>query len=129
MRIIHSLIGTTEEQIEDEDEFDEDGILIEYEEEDEPTIYEIDEEDEEFDEEDELLLDDIKPTIVQAGTIPIAIIGRPNVGKSTFINQVSHKELSKVSAIPGTTLDYISSEISIKEQDYVLYDTAGIRRK
>lgn len=127
MRMIHAMLGHPEDDT-DEEEFDEDGVLIEYDEET-PTIYEFEDEDEEFDEEDELLLDDVKPAIVQAGTIPIAIIGRPNVGKSTFINQVSNKELSKVSAIPGTTLDYISSEISVKEQDYILYDTAGIRRK
>ncbi len=128
MRILHTMLGHPEEDS-DEEEFDEDGLLIEYDEEDQPTIYEFVDDDDELDEEDELLLDDMKPAIVQSGTIPIAIIGRPNVGKSTFINQVSHKELSKVSAIPGTTLDYISSEISVKEQDYVLYDTAGIRRK
>ena len=128
MRMIHAMLGHPEDDTDDE-EFDENGMLIEYDEEESPTIYEFEDEDEEFDEEDELLLDDVKPAIVQAGTIPIAIIGRPNVGKSTFINQVSNKELSKVSAIPGTTLDYISSEISVKEQDYILYDTAGIRRK
>ena len=128
MRILHAMLGDPEDD-NDEEEFDEDGVLIEYDDEDSPTIYEFEDEDEEFDDEDILLLDDVKPAIVQAGTIPIAIIGRPNVGKSTFINQVSNKELSKVSAIPGTTLDYISSEISVKEQDYVLYDTAGIRRK
>jgi GTPase len=130
MRVLHAILRNPEDIVdEDEEEFDEDGLLIAYDEEESPTIYEFEEEDEEFDEEDELLLDDVKTAIVQAGTIPIAIIGRPNVGKSTFINQVSHKELSKVSAIPGTTLDYISSEISVKEQDYILYDTAGIRRK
>ncbi len=79
--------------------------------------------------EDELLLDKEENHYVKAGKIPIAIIGRPNVGKSTFINHVSNKELSKVSEIPWTTLDYISSELTIKDQDYVLYDTAGIRRK
>ena len=122
MRILHTMLGFPEDDLDEEDIDDEEF-------EDQPTIYEFEDEDDELDEEDELLLDDMKPAIVQSGTIPIAIIGRPNVGKSTFINQVSHKELSKVSAIPGTTLDYISSEISIKDQDYVLYDTAGIRRK
>ena len=85
---------------------------------------------EEFElEDEELLLDQEENHYVKAGKIPIAIIGRPNVGKSTFLNKVSHKELSKVSDIPGTTLDYISSELTIQDQDYVLYDTAGIRRK
>lgn len=82
-----------------------------------------------MDEEESLLLDTEANHYVQAGKIPIAIIGRPNVGKSTFLNKVSKKQLSKVSDMPGTTLDYISSELTIKGQDYVLYDTAGIRRK
>lgn len=81
------------------------------------------------DEDDALMLDTQENHYVQAGKIPIAIIGRPNVGKSTFINRISKKQLSKVSEIPGTTLDYISSELTIKGQDYVVYDTAGIRRK
>jgi GTP-binding protein len=76
-----------------------------------------------------LLLDDISGRPHTGNATAIAIIGRPNVGKSTFLNQVSNKELSKVSEIPGTTLDYISSEITVKDQNYILYDTAGIRRK
>ena len=126
LRILNKMLWVTEDNIDDED-FNDENEIEEFE--DLPTIYEFEEDDEDFDDEDELLLDDMKPAIVQAWTIPIAIIWRPNVGKSTFINQVSHKELSKVSAIPGTTLDYISSEISIKDQDYILYDTAWIRRK
>jgi len=39
------------------------------------------------------------------------------------------KNLSKVSEVPGTTLDYISSELEINDTKYTLYDTAGIRRK
>ncbi len=61
--------------------------------------------------------------------IKIAIIWRPNVGKSTLINQIMQKNLSKVSEVPGTTLDYISSELQIDDTRYTLYDTAGIRRK
>ena len=61
--------------------------------------------------------------------IPVAIIGRPNVGKSTLINHLTGKPLSKVSPIPGTTLDYISATIPQGKKTYTLYDTAGIRRK
>ena len=61
--------------------------------------------------------------------IPVAIIGRPNVGKSTLINHLTGKALSKVSPIPGTTLDYISATLPQGKKTYTFYDTAGIRRK
>ncbi len=61
--------------------------------------------------------------------IKIAIVGRPNVGKSTLINHIMKMELSKVSEIPGTTLDYLSSNIVVGDTNYTMYDTAGIRRR
>lgn len=61
--------------------------------------------------------------------IKIAIVWRPNVWKSTLINHIMKQELSKVSEVPGTTLDYISSDIHIGDVNYTMYDTAGIRRR
>ncbi len=130
MRTIHAMLwtqrDTTDSDDDEEDDFDtiDDGFTFD---EDEEEVSDSD--DEEEDELESLLLDDISGRPHTGNATAIAIIGRPNVGKSTFLNQVSNKELSKVSEIPGTTLDYISSEITVKDQNYILYDTAGIRRK
>lgn len=63
------------------------------------------------------------------GMIPIAFVGRPNVGKSTLLNKFFGEELSKVSEVAWTTLDYITCEINFHGRKYKLYDTAWIRRK
>ena len=59
----------------------------------------------------------------------IAVIGRPNAGKSTFINQFTKQNRLIVSNIPGTTIDSIHVPFSFDEKDYVFIDTAGIRKK
>ncbi len=59
----------------------------------------------------------------------IAIVGRPNVGKSTLVNSLLGKERMIVSPIPGTTRDAVDSICSYYKKKYVLIDTAGIRRK
>lgn len=61
--------------------------------------------------------------------IKLAIIGKPNAGKSTLINQFAGKQLSKVSEVAWTTLDYIVTTIQRWPMTYDLYDTVGIRRK
>lgn len=61
--------------------------------------------------------------------IKVAIVGRPNVGKSTLLNHLLHEERSIVSPIAGTTRDAIDVVIEREGQQYMLIDTAGIRRK
>src|ERR1700691_5392404 len=61
--------------------------------------------------------------------INIAIIGRPNVGKSTLLNQLVGAERSIVSAQPGTTRDAVDTVVERHGKTYRFLDTAGIRRK
>jgi len=61
--------------------------------------------------------------------IHVAIIGRPNVGKSTLMNQILGERRSLVSDIPGTTRDAIDVPVEIEEKKYLLIDTAGVRKK
>jgi ribosome-associated GTPase EngA len=62
-------------------------------------------------------------------TIDVAIIGRPNVGKSTLLNRLAGEERVIVSADPGTTRDAVDTLLQRGEKTYRLIDTAGIRRK
>jgi GTPase len=61
--------------------------------------------------------------------IRVAIIGRPNVGKSSLLNRLTNEERAVVSPISGTTRDAIDSEIERNGKRYLLIDTAGIRRR
>ena len=61
--------------------------------------------------------------------IHVAIIGRPNVGKSTLLNQLLNEERSIVSAVPGTTRDAVDAEVELDGLHFRFVDTAGIRRK
>lgn len=58
----------------------------------------------------------------------LAIIGRPNVGKSTLLNRLLGSERAVVSELAGTTTDAVAGEVSVGEQRYVLLDTAGVNR-
>ena len=62
-------------------------------------------------------------------TIKVAVIGRPNAGKSSLINCVAGEERSIVSDIAGTTRDAIDTHIRNKYGDFIFIDTAGLRRK
>ena len=59
----------------------------------------------------------------------IAIIGKPNVGKSSLVNKLAQEDRVIVSNIAGTTRDAIDTVIKYNKQEYVFIDTAGIRRK
>ena len=65
----------------------------------------------------------------ESKAIRIAVIGKPNVGKSSLINKLLDSDRCIVSNIPGTTRDSIDTFLKTNDQEFVLVDTAGIRRK
>jgi GTP-binding protein len=65
----------------------------------------------------------------QPEAVEVAIIGRPNVGKSTLLNRMVGEERSIVSPVPGTTMDTVDTEVTRDGHLYRFVDTAGIRRK
>ena len=62
-------------------------------------------------------------------TVRIALVGRPNVGKSSLLNRLVGSERSVVSSVPGTTRDAIDTPITIDGEAAILIDTAGVRRR
>lgn len=62
-------------------------------------------------------------------SIKIAIVGRPNAGKSSIVNALLKEERVIVSDVSGTTRDSIDSKISYQDKEFILVDTAGIRKK
>jgi GTPase len=64
-----------------------------------------------------------------AESIKVAIIGRPNVGKSTLLNALTGQERAIVSPVAGTTRDSVNETVERNGVEYVFVDTAGIRRK
>jgi GTP-binding protein len=65
----------------------------------------------------------------ELGPPRVAIVGRPNTGKSTFINRVIGQDRMIVSEIPGTTRDPVDSAVEVDGEPMILVDTAGIRRR
>jgi len=63
------------------------------------------------------------------GKVRLAVLGKPNTGKSTLVNTVLGGELSITSDIPGTTRDVISGSFVYRSAQYQILDTAGIRKK
>ena len=81
----------------------------------------LDEDLEAFDEEDE--------TPIIDGPIKLAIIGKPNVGKSTLTNRILGEERVVVYDMPGTTRDSVYIPMEREDQEYILIDTAGVRKR
>lgn len=73
--------------------------------------------------------EDAKPVITMPDILPIAIIGKPNAGKSSFVNKLLGEERHLVSEEPGTTVDAVDSVLEYGGHSYRLIDTAGIRKK
>jgi GTP-binding protein len=65
----------------------------------------------------------------EIGPPRVAIVGRPNTGKSTFVNRVLGQERMIVSDVPGTTRDPVDTTVSVDDDPMILVDTAGIRRR
>jgi len=76
--------------------------------------------------------DGTTPARARTGPLKIAIVGRPNVGKSSIINALTHSERVIVSPIPGTTRDSVDVPFTVETEgvlsNYLLIDTAGMRK-
>lgn len=72
---------------------------------------------------------DATPEAEVEGEIRIAVLGRPNVGKSTLMNRLLGEERHVVHDMPGTTVDATDSVIEVEGQRFRLVDTAGVRRR
>ena len=59
----------------------------------------------------------------------VALVGRPNVGKSSLLNQLAHAQRSVVNDLAGTTRDPVDEIVDIDGEDYLFIDTAGIKRR
>jgi GTP-binding protein len=70
----------------------------------------------------------VPPTPDEPGEIAVAIVGRPNVGKSSLVNRLLREERVMVSAVPGTTRDAVDAVLKWRRQSFRIVDTAGIRR-
>jgi len=65
----------------------------------------------------------------EEGVVRVAVVGKPNVGKSSFVNRLFGEERVVVSEIPGTTRDPVDSEMQYHDKSLVFVDTAGLRRQ
>lgn len=75
------------------------------------------------------LLPEVPEEIPEEDIIKVAVVGRPNVGKSSLINKILGEDRVIVSDVPGTTRDAIDTHFTHDGQKYILIDTAGMRKK
>jgi GTP-binding protein len=75
------------------------------------------------------LLPELDAEAVQTDLPRVAIVGRPNVGKSTLVNTLLGQDRMVVSDVPGTTRDSIDTLVTYRDRQYLFTDTAGIRRR
>jgi GTP-binding protein len=68
-------------------------------------------------------------TVERTSAVTLAIVGKPNVGKSSLLNRLVGSERAIVDATPGTTRDPVDTPFRYGQQEYVLVDTAGIRHR
>ncbi|MEE1296031.1 MAG: bifunctional cytidylate kinase/GTPase Der, partial [Bifidobacterium sp.] len=67
--------------------------------------------------------------LTPGGLRRVALVGKPNVGKSSLLNQLAHAERSVVNDLAGTTRDPVDEVVDIDGEDYLFIDTAGIKRR
>jgi len=79
----------------------------------------------------EAIVSHLPPAVAEDETaaVKVAIIGRPNVGKSSLVNALLGEERVIVSSVPKTTRDAVDTPLRFQEQDFLLIDTAGIRAR
>ncbi|MBI4216807.1 MAG: ribosome biogenesis GTPase Der [Chloroflexi bacterium] len=69
------------------------------------------------------------PAPVETPLLKVAIVGRPNVGKSQLLNAILGEERAIVSPVPGTTRDALDTQVTFRGETLILIDTAGVRRR
>ena len=74
-------------------------------------------------------LNEEKPNQADEELIKVAVVGKPNAGKSSLVNALLGEKRMIVDSVPGTTRDPVDSLCSFRNQQFLLVDTAGIRRK